>query len=889
MKIISLAYLAVTTLLCSLITITSVVAQTLAPEIPKPEVAATTSSPRRNDSDQLIILPVGVNLGKQNVIPSTLVRGFEDGSQAINFQTWLIPLDDVIQGLKLDVKPLEDGQLEVRSPGLVTRINPEELPTDPELGLVIPVKTIQTLLGVPTEFDMIEYAITFNPPWLNLRRKGRRTPEIPVVLEGLSEIDAPAFSISAIRQRVNISGRGGGSSSVSNSTNYSGEFTTVGTLLGGSWFLRTRQPDLTDTGTFRLQEAQYFRQTDAADFVLGSQPTFWRNQGTGQYWGATTIQRWGFTPPLSRGGFSPTQRLQANDIGRSITGEAEPGTLVQLTQGFNDVVVDEILVDSSGVYRFENVITGRGGSNTYRVFLYPDGQLTAEPEIREANFSTLPGQLTKGASALVVSTGLSRESSQNGNFFGEFTDVRGGIAYRLGVTEDLTLGMGVVYDESVLGLGELFYQPAGFPLKVKVSALLGTEDEGIDYDASINFQPSPKLSFNFNSDSLAQRFRVNWQVFRGLTLRASGNTREEALAAGMSISQTSQNFSLFASADIDTNNNKRWSLRSNLGSLRLSHRGNEITTNSELIYYLSDSSASKGHSLLLGYETRDSNNRDDHLARLAWRYRSPQQSSDGRYLWDLDFGYGFGSRGNGLIASASSAVIPGLVLRLRYQEISTTSDGSTFRIELSPNINVQSGISGADTRFDRLRSRGGLLIQPFFDNNGNGKRDSGEEIYLEEPDLLLLVNNKSITSFRPDIRNNGIFVKLDPDTYRLDLDPAGYPIDWKPEESAYAVEVVPGSYTPVTVPMVLSYTFAGVVTDAAGEAVEGAKVEAVPVDSGKSIFSITNGAGVFYLEGLQQGKYNLLINGESAQPNQIEIKPDSEPFQELNLSILLSP
>ena len=279
MKLISLAYLAVTTLLCSLITITSVVAQTLAPEVSKPEVAATTSSPRRKDSDQLIILPVGVNLGKQNVIPSTLVRGFEDGSQAINFETWLIPLDDVIKGLKLDVKPLDDGQLEVRSPGLVTRINPEELPTDPELGVVIPVKTIQTLLGVPTEFDMIEYAITFNPPWLNVRRKGRRTPEIPVVLEGLSEIDAPAFSISAIRQRVNISGRGGGSSSFSNSTNYSGEFTTVGTLLGGSWFLRTRQPDLTDTGTFRLQEAQYFRQTDAADFVLGSQPTFWRNQG----------------------------------------------------------------------------------------------------------------------------------------------------------------------------------------------------------------------------------------------------------------------------------------------------------------------------------------------------------------------------------------------------------------------------------------------------------------------------------------------------------------------------------------------------------------------------------------------------------------------------------
>ena len=86
----------------------------------------------------------------------------------------------------------------------------------------------------------------------------------------------------------------------------------------------------------------------------------------------------------------------------------------------------------------------------------------------------------------------------------------------------------------------------------------------------------------------------------------------------------------------------------------------------------------------------------------------------------------------------------------------------------------------------------------------------------------------------------------------------------------------------------LSYTVAGRVMVNGVNPVGGAKVEAVPSKLGKSeksIVSITNGAGIFYLEELQPGIYNLLVNGQPAQPSTIEINQNSKQLQEVNLVI----
>ncbi len=840
----------------------------------------TIANQLKSTKNVFTLLPVGLNLGKRNVNESTLIRGYEDGSKAVNFDNWLLPFDDVLSALKITKTTLDDGQLELRSPGLVKRINPKDLKTDAELGLVISVADIKNILGVPTEFDIAKYAVVFNPPWLGLRNKrGTRQAELPVILDGLTQVNSPGFSFSTIGQSVNVSGTG-------NNTNTQGNLTAIGTMLGGSWYLRTNQPSLTDRQTWNINEAQYLRQTPKSDYVVGSHPTFWRNQG-GQFWGMTTVQRFGYTPlETVGGGFSPSQRMRSNQIGRTISGEAAPGTLVQLTQGFGDNVIAEVLVDSSGIYRFEDVptagsgISNIGGSNNYRVRLYPNGQLTATPEIRDAIFASLPGQLNKGTSALIVSSGLNRENTQN-SLLGNFNDFRGGVAYRLGVSEDLTLGTGVIYDKSMLGLGELFYQPSGFPLEVAFSGLLGT-DEGLEYNADIRFRPSNNFDLNFNSDRLSQRFRANYRAFRGVSFRASGNTRENALAAGFSYSHSSRNFYTFASADIDTNNNFRWNLNSRLGKLQLRNSGNEINNNSQLSYNFSKSS-STGNSLNLNYETSKENN----LASLNWKYRSKSRNRYGRSLFDFDLGYGIGSQGSGIIASASTAAVPGMNLRLRYQGISTTSDRSSFRIELSPSFYIQPKLALGDTRYERLRGEGGLLIQPFLDQNGNGKLDKKEKIYTEDLDLLLSLNNKSIKRFRPDTNSNGVLIRTAPDNYRLDLDPAGYPIDWKPTQTAYAVEVAAGGFTQLLLPFIPSYTVAGTVINAEGKAVGGARVEAVVTDKGKEkkIMSVTNGAGIFFLENLQQGNYKLLVNDRNANPGEIVIDENSETMQEVELRI----
>ncbi len=89
------------------------------------------------------------------------------------------------------------------------------------------------------------------------------------------------------------------------------------------------------------------------------------------------------------------------------------------------------------------------------------------------------------------------------------------------------------------------------------------------------------------------------------------------------------------------------------------------------------------------------------------------------------------------------------------------------------------------------------------------------------------------------------------------------------------------SYTPVMIPLIRSYTRSGVITDTQGQAIAGARVEAIQPDRGTRHFSVTNGAGVYYLEGLPQGKYALKINGKSA--GSMKLEESSEAFQELNL------
>ncbi|MEL7521899.1 MAG: carboxypeptidase regulatory-like domain-containing protein, partial [Cyanobacteria bacterium J06553_1] len=463
------------------------------------------------------VFPVGLEVGDRNSVPSTLIKGSEV-SGTIAFDQWLIPFDSVMQALDIVVTPLESGDWELRSPGSRTQLSPEALQTDSDLGLVLSIDQIEALLGVPAQFEQLDYAIRFTPPWLGLNHRHRaQNDESPVITEGLPSISPEQFSVSGVAQTLRLSGQG------DREAQTQGSFSSLGTALGGSWYFRAEQPSLTEADSWRLSEFQYLQQTNTSDIVVGSQPTFWPSQGitprtgpsnnnrTGgnNYWGTTYVQRWGFAPPEARGtgGFDPRGRLQAAQVGRTITGETTPGTLAQLTQGLKTTVVDEVLVDSSGLYRFENVPSSQGNGR-YQVLLYPNGQLTSLPEVRAANFSSVVGQLPAGASALLVSAGVNQQ--RNDSFLGDFSDFQGGVAYQRGLSESLTMGVGFVQSQTPQVLAEAFYAPSSLPLKVAVSTLTDLNTDEIVVTADAQYRPSPKLYVGLNSDRLSQRFNAEW-------------------------------------------------------------------------------------------------------------------------------------------------------------------------------------------------------------------------------------------------------------------------------------------------------------------------------------------------------------------------------------------
>lgn len=855
----------------------------------------------------LQVLSVGLNLGDRNVNAGTLVLGKEDGQQATDFSEWRIAYNDLIDALNIKVTTLDDGQLELRSPGSVVRLDPAQLLIDPQLGMVFTPTQIEELLGVPVDFDIAEYALVFDPPWLGKSyiQANNVIARQPVNLEGLPYAEAPNASLSAISQEMRATGGG------ATETDYSGEFTAVGSILGGSWYANIDQNDLDNSYTWELDELQYLKQSPDFDVAIGSQPSFWP-EGNGEYFGVTAIQRFGFTPPVTSttlgSGFNPDQRLSSSVVRREIRGETEPGTLVRLVSTLGNRVVAEMLVDSSGVYRFDDIpavsSSYNGGTlaNNFRLLLYPDGQLTLNPEIRDVTYASLPGQLTAGTSALISSIGMNRRLNTN-RFFGDFDEqFSGAIAYRWGATESLTFGTGLIYDDQLKGLGEIFFQPANIPLRVTAEAVINSDQDGdsdgdISYNAHASYNPTDNLALNFSSDELSQRARANWRIAPGFSTSVSWDSREDALAGGVNLSGSAGEALISTSLNIDTNQNLRWNLYSRYRNLSLRHQGNEISTNTDLEYYFFDQDSPffrYDHSLYLGYDTTNNNNEDDQLLTAGWRYQSPNVSGDRFADLVVDIGYGIGSQGSGLIASIGTNLIPGLGISARYQDVSLTDDESSFSVLLSSQAFLQPQLSFGNSYIDELRGEGGIAILPFIDENENNIQDENELIYTtdmsqEEQDLLLLLNNQEVehfSDFGGDLRDEGIFLRLAPDVYRLDIDTAGIPIGWKTEgTSAYAVEVNAGSYTPIKIPLTQAFTLLGVVSDAEGAPVRGVRVEAIPRgDRGSRALSVTNGAGIYYLESLGKGEYDLFVNGQLAEPGRVEITGDLEVLTELNLN-----
>ena len=821
---------------------------------------------------------VGLNVGNRNVNPGVFVRGEIDELTAVDLETWLVPYDAVVQALGFSTTVIAEDEIELRSAYKIFRLNLNELRQDPELGLVLTVQEIRDLFEIGVEFDAFKYAIVFDLPDIGRTGRGRREPP-PVILDGLPEVAAPSFTLSGVEQQVRMNQSQG-----SQGQNH-GQLSAVGTILGSSWFTRITQGDLLERDRWQLSEFQILQQTDASDYYLGSQPTFWRDQSRGDLWGFTTIQRQGFAPFSDRhisGGANPTRRLQPEQVTATIAGRTEPGTLVQLvTDLWQREVLAEELVDGSGVYRFNNVPVGRGVQRNYYLLLFPNGSLAADPIIEEARFTFLQEQLPAETSAWVVSGGWRREVTP-GRFLGEFQEFNGGIAYRQGISEDLTLGIGGVYDGGPHGLAEVFYQPKGTPFRLAISGLISSDT---DVNAEMVWDQED-LYMTLNTDVKRTRYSVNWQMFRGLRVSSSG-TLDESARLGLQYSTSRPLSSTILGFNWHTDNHLDWRLYQRLDQWSLRHRGDNrqdiLTTNTQLDYRLNWSDF-----LSLNLET-EGGDRQNHLLTAGWQYQSSSANSIGQSLWHTKLGYGVGSQGHGPYALIGTTVIPGMFLEAGYDTATLRANQNRWTLQLRSSLGVQGGIGPGERRPERLRTEGGVLLKPFYDLNGNGQRDPGEALYQETTDFVI-VNNEVVRPHQIYQEGDRLILPLPPGRHRVDLEDAGFPPDFQPLINSFAVEVVEGSYTPLLIPLQASYTLMGVVTNTAGEPVSGARVEALD-ETGKVIsFSITNSAGVYYLEQLRLGTYPIKINGQVPRgPNQVIFKPDSETLEELNLQTSPAP
>jgi hypothetical protein len=840
--------------------------------------AGATPPPIVEENQNIAIDRIGAivnNLPPQEIAVSGEI---DKQKQPVNLERWLMPFDATLKLLAIDQIKLPNGEIELTSPYLLVRINPLQLRSHPQLGRVIALGDLQKLPGIKIEIDKSKTALQFtytlpkNPP-----KPVQISPKVS--LDGLVTIDPPTANLSAINERINLSG------SANNQLNTQGEFKAVGTIVGSSWYLRVEQPQLANLLTWGLSEAVVINQSANTDWISGSQSPFWRRQGnpTGAYWGVTTIQRQGFAPPtsLSGGDFVPNERLQSSRLGRTVIGQAQPGTVVRLIRGFSNEVVGQILVDSSGVFRFEHVVVSKEGEfgSGYRLLLYPQGQLSADPQVRDVVFTTVPGQLPVGAGALIASVGANYNRNPT-EFIGKLDGLQGGAAYRRGISESVTVGAGIIADPiAVRGLGEVFLQPTGVPVKASISAVTG---DRWDIVSSVNYQPSSSFNANFSSDKLSSRADVNWQ----LSPKFTATSRYDSLS-GVAIGGN-YNFSLAPNSNstiqgtYDSKSFLRWSANHQQNNWQLGLQGNEISLNSEVSYRF-PAGGGNSHNLVANYQST-ATDAPTAFGQLIWRYQSPSIQSD--------LGYGWSKFGQGINAGIGVSFAPGLQLMGRYQGISAFTDRQNFSLELQSTLDFQGSRETANVRVEDLRTRGGIIIQPFFDRNRNGSQDLGEESYWHSE--LITLDNKPLNPSQTNKLADRVEVRAAPGSYRIDLHSAYLPPHWrssmvstdgKPLNSV-RVNVALGGYTTISIPLLPIYTVTGIVFDSAAKPLPNVEVTAIDLANSNLRKSITSKAdGSYEFVDLTPGTYQISTPGQ-LQPSTIAIVSSSPVLQKVDLKLI---
>ena len=302
--------------------------------------------------------------------------------------------------------------------------------------------------------------------------------------------------------------------------------------------------------------------------------------------------------------------------------------------------------------------------------------------LKELNYINAAPVLAPGTSALTISGGSQQNRIKQNTLLGDMADFQGGVAFHQSLAEEVTVGLGFVYEEFLLGFSQLTYKPENFPLRTTVSLFQG--EEGIEVYSHLKLQPSEEIVLNFYSDDKDQKFDFNWGLVSGLTLTADGNSETESLRAGAKLAYKTELVSFMAKAQLDNNNELQWQVDSQLGDFKLKYTTDALKSKTEVKYDF-DTVKDSGFqcSIFFNNQTRLRRKQEDSLAVWGWNIHSTDKVGKNRYRWEFSLGYGFGSEGEGAIASMGTAINSSLSLKLSYEAIALASEETRIKLELS--------------------------------------------------------------------------------------------------------------------------------------------------------------------------------------------------------------
>ena len=323
---------------------------------------------------------------------------------------------------------------------------------------------------------------------------------------------------------------------------------------------------------------------------------------------------------------------------------------------------------------------------------------TPKLRLKKLNYLDSAPILPKGTSALTLSGGGRKNLIQENYLLREFDDFRGGATFHQGLADDLTLGVGFVYEDLLFsGFSQVAYKPHNFPLQTTLSLI--NEKQGLSLYSHLQFQPVNSFIIDFYGKEAQQKFALNWKINSEFNLIATGTREQGELKTGGKFTFKNNLLSLFAKTEVNSNKKIQWQVSSKIGRLQLMYKASTFKTNSQIDYVLGNTNNQDWQSsLFVKNQTGRSDKSLKNLAILGWHFQSnspfPWQTKDlqdhsskkkinrNNYLWQFDLGYGMGSQGKGAIISASTLVRSGIYLKLSYTGISEVSDETKIQLKL---------------------------------------------------------------------------------------------------------------------------------------------------------------------------------------------------------------